>query len=71
MRDEGLGPGDGNRIRGLEAGERRLALTGPTQASSSFGRLLDSGHHAATHDEAEQITMTHATGSWAKVVIQL
>ena len=43
MREEGLGPGDGNGIRGLEAGERRLVLTGPRQASSSFGRLLDSG----------------------------
>jgi len=71
MRDEGLGPGHGNGIRGLEAGERRLVLTGPTQASSSFGRLLGSGHHAATHAEAEQITMTQATGRWAKVGIQL
>lgn len=71
MRDEGLGPGDGNGIRALEAGERRLVLTEPTQASSSFGRLLDSGHHAATQDEAEQITMTQAAGRWAKVGIRL
>ena len=70
MRDEGLGPGDGNGIRSLEAGERRLVLTGPTQVSSSMGRLLDSGHHAATHAEAEQITTTQATGRWAKVGIQ-
>jgi len=40
MRDEGLGPGDGNGIRGLEAGERRLQVAEKVPSRSNPRTLM-------------------------------